>query len=68
MLLLSSVMGGATYFLHAGLERWLGGGGLVAEAARLLTAILAGVLVLLAGLRLVNLPDTRFLFSFWRRR
>jgi len=68
MLLLSSVMGGATLFVHAGLERWLGGGGLVSEAARLMAAILAGMLVLLAGLRLANLPDTRFLFSFLRRR
>ena len=68
LLVLSAIMGGACAWIHGALSAWLPGAGLAAEIGRLAGAMLAGVLVLLAGLGWVDLPETRSWFSRLRGR
>jgi putative peptidoglycan lipid II flippase len=68
MFVLSVLMGSICSLAHAGLERWLGGGGLVGEAARLAAAIAGGLACIALGVRALDLPESRGLFASWRRR
>jgi putative peptidoglycan lipid II flippase len=68
MLALSLVTGATSALVHAALERWTGGGGWPGEAARLGAAIGGGMLCVALGIRAVDLPESRDLFSRSRRR
>lgn len=63
MLLLSTLMGGLASWVHTVLEVRYGDGGLLGEIGRLGLAIAAALAFLLLGLRLMNLPEARVLFS-----
>ena len=70
MLLLSALMGTLVAWIHAGLERSIGGGGLPGEIGRLAVAVAGGVLFLAAGLQALKVPEARALMGRWpgRRR
>ena len=68
MLLLSALMGTVVAWVHGGLVRTIGGGGLPGEIGRLGVAIASGVLFLVVGLRLMNLPEARALRWPGRKR
>ena len=68
MVLLSALMGGLVAWVHAWLERSIGGGGLPGEIGRLGIAIASGVLFLLVGLRALKVPEGRTLMGRWFRR
>jgi hypothetical protein len=67
MLMLSVIMGAVCTLFHTGAENWAAGGGFFGELARLGAAIAVGVLILAGGLRMIDLPESRFLFSRRRR-
>ena len=68
MLVLSALMGTVVAWIHAGLERLMGGAGLPGEIGRLGVAIASGVLFLVGGMRALNLPEARALRWRWPGR
>jgi peptidoglycan biosynthesis protein MviN/MurJ (putative lipid II flippase) len=62
MLALSALMAVVSDLAYGALERWLGGGGLIGEAARLGGAIVAGMAFVAAGLSMLGLPESRRIF------
>jgi putative peptidoglycan lipid II flippase len=68
MLLISVVAVSLKNLLHGWLERALLVGGLFGEILRLALTIAAGVGVFAIGVRLAGIPESRALFSIFRRR
>ncbi len=62
----SVVMGAACHFLHGWLEGVLGRGTLTAELTALGVTVLAGMVIFLGCVRLMNIPEAAMLFERFR--
>jgi putative peptidoglycan lipid II flippase len=67
MLVLSMLMGALCALAHAGLERWVTGGGFGGDVARLAAAIAVGLACVAVGVRMMDLPESRLLQLFRRQ-